>query len=463
MKTLYRQFIGATVLILTISIVAAFVLANVVYSIFTKDKLETENLEVAKSVISHLNDTYLDKHMLDIYFDSIGELGYQLYVVDEFGEAKSYGEQFHSYKMSSQVVTDVLNGQIYTGSSRFLSQFSMMNHFSNSVENTVGIAFLFDGVNYAFFLKPDSKMLFSDFHVIIVGFTGSVMLISIFGVIVMTRKIIKPLSQLTEATKLISKENFNFQINIKRDDEIGQLAEAFHSMQIELKHNIEARKSFISNVSHDFQSPLMNIQGYADLLAQDAALNTEQTSYANIIVEEAKRLSLLTKQLLLITSLDHDSYPLKWEKVRVDQQLKSIILKHQWQLDEKNIDITYNLAPIELQSDSELLINVWDNLISNAIKYNSENGSISVSCQQLQNYVEVVISDTGIGIPQDALPYLFDRFYRVDKARNRNGTGLGLSIVQQSLFKLNSEVDVFSEEGKGTQFIIKLNLSEENN
>ena len=461
MKTLYRQFIGATILILTISIVVAFLLANIVYSTFTKDKLISQNINVAESIISHINDSYLDLNMLDTYFNSIGQLGYQLYLIDYNGHAKSYGEPFHQTKLPPHVISQVINGENYIGSNSFWSAISMMRHFSNSLENTVGIPLHFKGENYAFFLKPDSQMLFSDFHVIILGFTFSVMLISIIGVVVMTKKIIKPISQLTEATKLITKEDFNFSLDIQRQDEIGQLAESFHTMQMELKQNIEARKSFISNVSHDFQSPLMNIQGYADLLQQDESLTTDHRTYANIIVEESKRLSLLTKQLLLITSLDHDSYPIKWEMVQLDQQLKGVIMKQQWYLDEKNIDITYKLSPVRIQADSGLLLNVWENLLVNAIKYNTDNGSIAVSCKQTGDVVEVTFTDTGIGIPEESLPYLFDRFYRVDKARNRNGTGLGLSIVEQSLAKLNGRIDVFSKEGEGTTFIVKLNVLKE--
>lgn len=458
MKTLYRQFIGATMLILLISIAVAFILANVVYSTFTKNKLAEQDIVVAESIISHIDDSFLDIHMLNTYFDSIGQLGYQLLLVDEQGQMKSFGEPFHHHRLSTDDIMSVIDGQYYTGSTTFLSQISMMRHFSNSDVNTIGIPFHFKGDNYAFFLKPDSQMLFSDFHIIIVGFTVSVMIVSLLGVLFMTRKIIKPISQLTEATKLISKENFNFSLNIQREDEIGQLAEAFHSMQIELKHNIDSRKAFISNVSHDFQSPLMNIQGYADLLVQDDTLSSENKSYAHIIVDESKRLSLLTKQLLLISSLDHDSYPIKWEPVQIDQQLKSIILKHQWYLDEKNIDITYKLSPINIRSDSGLLLNVWDNLLVNAIKYNKDNGSIIVTCEKREDEVEVIFMDTGIGIPEASIPYLFDRFYRVDQARNRNGTGLGLSIVQQSLAKLHGEISVRSEETKGTTFIIKLKL-----
>ena len=208
----------------------------------------------------------------------------------------------------------------------------MMDHFSNELENTVGVPFKIEEQQYALFLRPNNKLLFSDIHMVLAGFVLAIAIVSLTGVILMARQLIRPITQLTEATKAVSNENFHYTLDISRNDEIGQLAESFNFMQTQLAHNDEARKAFISNVSHDFQSPLMNIQGYADLLQSETVSDQERLEYSAIIDRESKRLSNLTKQLLLLTSLDQATYPLKYKQVRIDEQIKEVIRKHRWRL-----------------------------------------------------------------------------------------------------------------------------------
>ncbi|WP_257215899.1 sensor histidine kinase [Fredinandcohnia onubensis] len=135
-------------------------------------------------------------------------------------------------------------------------------------------------------------------------------------------KWIQPITKLTEATKEITRENFHYPLTIDRNDEIGQLVESINTMQTQLQHNDEARKSFINNVSHDFQSPLMNIQGYTELLLSQNVNERDAKEYLQVIDHESKRLSNLTKQLLLLTSLDQKAYPMKISEVQLDEQIK---------------------------------------------------------------------------------------------------------------------------------------------
>ncbi len=163
-----------------------------------------------------------------------------------------------------------------------------MDHFSNELENTVGVPFKIEEQQYALFLRPNNKMLFSDIHMVLAGFVVAMAIVSLAGVILMARQLIRPITQLTEATKAVSNENFHYTLDISRNDEIGQLAESFNFMQTQLAHNDEARKAFISNVSHDFQSPLMNIQGYADLLQSETlAIKNDWSTRPLLIVSRS--------------------------------------------------------------------------------------------------------------------------------------------------------------------------------
>lgn len=334
----------------------------------------------------------------------------------------------------------------------------MMDHFLNELENTVGVPFEIGEKQYALFLRPNNKMLFSDIHMVLAGFVIAIAIVLLIGVILMARQLIRPITQLTEATKAVSNENFHYTLDISRNDEIGQLAESFNFMQKQLAHNDEARKAFISNVSHDFQSPLMNIQGYADLLQSENVSDQERLEYSAIIDRESKRLSNLTKQLLLLTSLDQATYPLKYKQVRIDEQIKEVIRKHRWRLSEREIDLSYKLEEASALVDEELFVNVWDNLLSNAIKYTDAGGSVLITCRQYAQCIEVQFKDTGIGMTPEAVEQVFERFYRVDEARKKDGTGLGLAIVKQVVELHGGEIKLDSILGKGSTFTIVIPL-----
>ncbi|MCM3401228.1 cell wall metabolism sensor histidine kinase WalK [Cytobacillus oceanisediminis] len=454
MKTLYRKFIVATIVILAISIVLSFILTNWVYMTSTKGKIDRQNVVIAEEIAHGLENMHSSGPAYETYLNSMSKLGYQLYIVTESGEGEFFGQPFNKTELPEEAAKVLTDQEVYHGMDSFAGQFLLMGHFSNDLENTVGVPFTMNDQNYGLFLRPNNKLLFSDIHMIFAWFFVAIAVVSITGVIWFAKHLIKPITKLTEATREITRENFNFPLNIARRDEIGQLAESFSRMQEQLQHNDEARKSFINNVSHDFQSPLMNIQGYAELLQTQKLSAEEHFEYVQIIDQESKRLSNLTKQLLLLTSLDQKSYPMKLSDVKLDDQIKETIRRHQWRLEEKEIEVSYKLAHVIFKGDPELLVNIWDNLLTNAIKYNSHGGSILISLSQTESSIEVVFKDTGTGISEDAISQIFDRFYRVDSARKKDGTGLGLSIVKQIIELHTGEIRAVSQAGKGTTFTI---------
>lgn len=456
MKTLYRQFIVAIFIIIACSMIVALFIANLFYLNVTKKESDLQHIEMAEEII-HVLENGHNESGFDAYLQSIAKLGYQIAVIQQNEEPQFYGAPFEHNVFPEQAWRVVTDGDVFHGMNSFSNNFFMIGHFANDIENTVGVPFTVNNKPYGLFLRSNTKLLSSDIHLVIVGFILTIAMISMLGVLVLARKLTRPLAQLTEATKQLAKEDYSYPLHIERQDEIGQLANSFNAMQQQLKHNDLARKAFISNVSHDFQSPLMNIQGYANLL-QAEDLQPEQTEYVTIIDDEAKRLSSLTKQLLLLTSLDQPSYPLKQTHYRLDEQLKDMILKYYWRLEENHLAISYQLAPTTIFADKELLTNAWENLLSNAIKYNKPNGSIELSLTTEHSQAVIRIHDTGIGIEEADLQQLFERFYRVDTARKRDGTGLGLSIVQQIIHLHDGEISVTSDMSTGTTFTIKLAL-----
>ncbi|MBS8263826.1 sensor histidine kinase [Mesobacillus boroniphilus] len=461
MKTLYRKFINATLLILGISIMIAFVLANWVYMTSTRERIDQQNVKIAEEVASSLEQMHSTTHLsFKAYLDSISKVGYQIYVLSENGEEFFFGEDFSKKNLPDEAMKVIDGKEVYHGMDNSHSPWMMMSHFSNELDNTVGVPFTIDDQDYGLYLRPNNKMLFSDVHVIFAWFFVAISIVSISGVIWFAKHLIQPITKLTEATREITRENFNFPLNIHRKDEIGQLAESFSIMQTQLQHNDEARKSFINNVSHDFQSPLMNIQGYAELL-KTQELDEEHQEYVEIIDQESKRLSNLTKQLLLLTSLDQKSYPMKLSVTRIDTQIKETVRRHQWRLEEKEIEISYHLPPAPILADPELLMTVWDNLLTNAIKYNQTGGSIYIQINLSEQYTIITFKDTGIGMNEKQASKVFERFYRVDAARKKDGTGLGLSIVKHIIELHNGNIEVESEIQSGTTFTLKLPIEKQ--
>ena len=456
MKTLYRQFIAAMLLILAVSIFLAFMLANFFYLNVTKKESDRQHVEIAEDIAASLGEVHAGAGGFDDYLESVAKMGYQVAVVGHSGVRETYGRAFDETSLPDNAMRVLTDGEIYHGMNDFKSSVFMVSHFSNELSNTVGVPFEYHGERMGLFLRSDTKLLSSDIHTVLIGFVSAVAIGSLLGMIWLAKQLTRPISQLTEATRQLAQENYSFPLNISRNDEIGQLAKSFNMMQTQLEHNDLARKSFISNVSHDFQSPLMNIQGYADLLKSNGLAEIERLEYLGIIDQEAKRLSSLTKQLLLLTSLDQVSYPMKYSSIKLDEQLKEIIGKFRWRLEEKEIVISYKLPPVKIRGDKELLENVWENLLTNAIKYTEPGGSIEISIHQGETAIKVFCKDSGAGIPKEAIPKLFDRFYRVDAARMKGGSGLGLSIVKEIVSLHQGDVLVESKMGEGSQFIITL-------
>jgi signal transduction histidine kinase len=229
-------------------------------------------------------------------------------------------------------------------------------------------------------------------------------------------------------------------------------------MAKELRQLDEMKNEFISNITHDIQSPLSTIKGYTNLLSKDAISENERNNYIQIINHEINQLSNLTKELLLLASLDRMENIVKMKPFQLSEQIKNLILNYQWRLNEKGIMISYTIPEVSYIGDAGLLYTVWDNLISNGIKYNKENGLLKIAVVENQDVIDITISDSGIGIADEHLERIFERFYRVDSARTRSieGTGLGLSIVATIVKLHDGIIRVQSKIGEGTTMTVSL-------
>jgi two-component system phosphate regulon sensor histidine kinase PhoR len=216
------------------------------------------------------------------------------------------------------------------------------------------------------------------------------------------------------------------------------------------------RRDFVANVSHELKTPLTSIKGFVETLLSGALEDKDNNrNFLKIIQDHTYRLDKLVNDLLSLSNLESKGIIIRKADFNLNTQAKEVILGFKSQLKNKNIEIINQLShDFKVNADQDRIEQVFVNLIDNAIKFNKERGFIKIYTQDLDKDVKVIIEDSGTGIPQKDIPRIFERFYRVDKARSRElgGTGLGLSIVKHIIELHGGSVGVESTEGLGSKF-----------
>ncbi|PTC14318.1 two-component sensor histidine kinase [Bacillus wiedmannii] len=302
-------------------------------------------------------------------------------------------------------------------------------------------------------VSPFITFLISD----MVGFVFIVLIWVLIGVLMRPKReamiwtIIEPIQK-------IAKGDFSVKIRNeeKYDGEIGVLVKSINDMTDELNAMEKMRQEFVSNVSHEIQSPLTSIKGFARALQDDNLSEEKRKHYLTIIETETTRLSKLSQNLLKLTLLESEEYTPEKVTYRLDQQLKQIVLNSEPLWAEKEIELELDLEKVHITADQESMSQVWINLIHNSIKFTPSGGTITIQLQEHEKFVEIRIRDTGIGISEKQKQHIFERFFKADSSRNRayGGSGLGLAIVKKVVDLHQGEIKVESEEGNGTEFIV---------
>ncbi|MDO4866287.1 MAG: ATP-binding protein [Clostridia bacterium] len=236
----------------------------------------------------------------------------------------------------------------------------------------------------------------------------------------------------------------------------------------ELRRLEQVRTDFAANVSHELKTPLTSIRGFVETLQAGAIDKPEMAhKFLNIIQMETERLTRLINDILSISKLESGSDEVATERIRLDKKAYDVCEMLSIHAKEKEVTINYrmNTDPVYIIGNPDRVEQLLINLTENAIKYNKPGGSVTVQVFANDQEANVTISDTGIGIAEENLPRLFERFYRVDKGRSRQmgGTGLGLAIVKHIVRSMNGEIEVQSKLGEGTEFLITLPLAPKEN
>lgn len=277
--------------------------------------------------------------------------------------------------------------------------------------------------------------------------------------------VILPLRRLRKAAGEYVLGHYNTPIAMKREDEIGFLSDTLDYMAMSLKDFDEDQRKLISNVSHDFRSPLTSIKGYIEAILDGTIPYEMQEKYLNIVLRETERLTKLTSGLLTLNSMDPKQNRLYKSRFDINTAIKNTTATFEGTCTSKHISVELLFSDREsyVYADMGKIQQVLYNLIDNAIKFSRPDSTITIETTVKYEKIFVSIRDTGIGIPKESLGKIWERFYKTDASRGKDkkGTGLGLAIVKD-IIKLHEEnINVISTEGVGTEFIFSLSRADE--
>lgn len=310
----------------------------------------------------------------------------------------------------------------------------------------------------------NAGILHENKDLIFVVFGAVSIIIGTFLSLAFGRKPIKAITAISDATKEVAKGNFDTQINEKVPTaELRAMAHNFNLMIKELSNTEMLRKDFIENVSHEFKTPLTAIEGYTTLLQNKHLTEQKRLEYTEKILYNTKRLSSLTGNILLLSRLENQEIPITKEYFSLDEQIRETILLYEIQWSEKNLELDINLNNVDYCGNKELLAQVWQNILGNAIKFVSDNGLISISLEQTATSVDVTITDNGIGMNDETLHRIYEKFYQGDKSHSTAGNGLGLALAKRIVNLHQGSIYVSSRENKGSSFLVTLPLQPKDN
>lgn len=314
----------------------------------------------------------------------------------------------------------------------------------------VGLAFLIDNVAHT--LNPNWNIPLLLELVIVSVVVGGVM------TAVISRAFFNPVKNLRQAMDKVANGDFAIQLDTDKSSsgEIKELYAGFNLMTNELKATEILQTDFISNVSHEFKTPINAIEGYSTLLQGCENLDDDQKEYVEKILFNTGRLSSLVSNILLLSKIENQSIQAKREVFSLDEQIRETIVALETAWAPKNIELDVELDSVKYNGNEIMMRHIWSNLISNAIKFTPENSTVSIRLQNQKDKFIFSVTDQGEGLSDEAQKHLFDKFYQADTSHKSEGNGLGLALVKQILDIDGGDITAENVNGGGCRFTVTL-------
>ena len=466
-KSLYTKLV-LIILLLIISLMAvvgAF-LMNEIRSFYLDDfysKMKTVFEDPA--IVKGLNSAESFTAVEDILITHLGQLGIDsgsrnYYILDgETGAVKAgSGLETYNLKKTLNIIT-AINGEAGYES----------DHGANYMD--VALPIVGKAGDYIVYIK-DNKSTVSKLSSVLFGIIGRALLIgliiSVLLSLLLAKAMVTPIQNLTKAAERVAAGDFSSKLESDANDEIGVLTRTFNGMagQLEktlddLKKSEAMRREFVANVSHELRTPITSIRGYAETLQDGEGIpKATEKEFLGVIVKESDRMTNIVQDLLMLSRFDAGSIEFKFERFSFQMSIRDVYnaMILEAQKHKHNFTIDFKTPLPDIVGDEARIEQVLVNMVSNAIKYTRDGGSIAMIAGRKDDIVWVSVRDNGIGIPKEDVDKVFDRFYRVDKARSREsgGTGLGLSIAKEIVARHNGAIALNSRQGKGTVITMSL-------
>lgn len=342
----------------------------------------------------------------------------------------------------------------------------IINHDNNNVELVLAVQnpesdFVDGAVIMNFSLKRVND-LYDTMQTIALTLFLVLGLIIIVVSVLYSGRIVMPMKEVAGSIAMISSGDFNETMNLVGYTEAENIADNFNSMLSVLQNLEDARQEFVSNVSHELKTPITSVKVLAESLIEQENVPVElYQEFMVDINEELERMNKIINDLLSLVKMDKNASEVTISEVNINEFLESILKQLQPIADKRNIEIIFeSVRPVMAQVDEVKLSMAFRNLIENAIKYNYDNGWVRVSLNADHKFFYLKVSDSGVGIPEELQDNIFERFYRVDKARSREtgGNGLGLAITRNAILLHRGSIKVHSVEQQGTTFAVRIPL-----
>ena len=282
-------------------------------------------------------------------------------------------------------------------------------------------------------------------------------------ILFMSSRISRPLVQMNDIARHIARGRFDRRAEVSSRDEIGELATTFNAMAEQLKIQEDMRSGFVANVSHELRSPMTSIHGFAQGMLDGTIPKDEYEKYLQVIVGETRRLNKLIRELLDLSQLESGNFPLNRQVFDINELIRRVLIRFDDTVEEQKqeIAVEFRQERAMVVADPDRIEQVVINLVDNAVKFTGPGGSIRLWTHSAADKMLIGVGDTGPGIPEEEQPYVWERFYKVDKAHTgRRGTGLGLSIVKKIIDEHGERITLQSKPGQGTVFVFTLEKAE---
>lgn len=427
-----------------------------------KGQLSTESQFISEAAIQYLQGNILTDKMSETLKNIGNYLSADIWLADSYGYIYAVSSDGYKNLIGTQILTSELE-KLRAGQT--IEQKGVHRNIFKAPVHTYEIPIFSDeGIFKGAIIMNTSinelkEPLEKVYHIIWISVIFAIVISCIVIYYFSQRIIIKPLEQINHVADKISKGDVDKRVNIKSNDEIGELAKSFNSMADSLEEVEKNRREFISNVSHEIRSPITSIKGFIGGMLDGVIPNNKQNYYLSITYEEIQRLTRLVNDLLDLSAIESGQFRLRIEEIDINEIIRLCVIKFETKIKEKklSVDVLMEDEKLLVAADRDRINQVVTNLIDNAIKYIGNGSNIKIISKTKGEKAFISVYDDGPNISEDDLKHIWDRFYKVDKSRtSKISTGLGLPIVRCILTQLGEDIWVDNKEPQGVMFTFTL-------